>query len=229
MILGDIISYPEMCMREGRSLQHGMNFHVAPDRSVILMSRRRGAPYKDEVKDGGSTLLYEGHDVPRTRGIQDPKRYDQPRTTPSGRLTPNGKFERAALAFKAGQAPELVRVYEKIKDGIWTYNGVFELVDAYQEKSGRRNVFKFRLVLTDTEIGTESSIRSDLPHNRLIPATVKREVYMRDKGRCVICGSSDNLHFDHDFPFSKGGTSLTAKNIRLLCARHNLAKSDRIE
>jgi hypothetical protein len=155
-------------------LQHGMNFRIASNHSVILMSRRPGVPYNDAVTDQGRTLLYEGHDVPRARGIRDPKRYDQPRTTSTGRLTPNGKFEHAALAFKQGQPPEPVRVYEKIKDGIWTYNGVFELVDAWQEKSGRRNVFKFRLILTDAEIGSEPAIRLDLPHNRLIPASVKR-------------------------------------------------------
>jgi hypothetical protein len=193
------------------------------------MSRRPGAPYNDEVADNGTTLIYEGHDVPRSRGIRDPKRLDQLRTTPSGRLTPNGKFETAAVGFKAGKTPEFVRVYEKIKDGIWTYNGVFQLVDAWQERSGGRNVFKFRLVLTDQEIGSQPAPETDLPHNRLIPAAVKREVYQRDKGHCVICGSAENLHFDHDFPFSKGGTSLTAKNIRLLCARHNLSKSDKIE
>ena len=229
MNAGDIVSHPEMCMREGRMLQHGMNFRIASDHSVILMSRRPGAPYNDKVTDNGRTLIYEGHDVLRSGGVRDPKHYDQPRTRPSGRPTPNGRFESAALAFKAGQQPELVRVYEKIKDGIWTYNGVFELVDAWQEQSGRRNVFKFRLVLTDQEVGSQAISRPDLPHNRLIPAAVKREVYQRDKGRCVICGSADNLHFDHDFPFSKGGTSVTAKNIRLLCARHNLEKRDKIE
>jgi hypothetical protein len=34
--------------------------------------------------------------------------------------------------------------------------------------------------------------------------------------------------FDHDIPFSKGGSSLTAVNVRLLCAKRNLQKSDRI-
>jgi hypothetical protein len=33
---------------------------------------------------------------------------------------------------------------------------------------------------------------------------------------------------DHDIPFSKGGNSLTAANVRLLCAKHNLEKSDKI-
>jgi len=43
-----------------------------------------------------------------------------------------------------------------------------------------------------------------------------------------INGSKGNLHFDHDVPFSKGGSSITAKNVRLLCAKHNLEKSDKI-
>jgi len=42
------------------------------------------------------------------------------------------------------------------------------------------------------------------------------------------CGSTKNLHFEHDIPFSKGGSSLTAANVRLLCAKYNLEKSDKI-
>jgi hypothetical protein len=230
MNVGDIVSHAEMCVRESRMLQHGMNFRVSRDHSVILMSRRKGAPYNDEILDGGNTLIYEGHDVPKTRNIKDPKRYDQPRTTRTGKLTPNGKFERAALEFKAGHAPsELVRVYEKLKDGIWTYAGNFRLVNAWEQTSGRRTVFKFRLEVTESQSEFAAPVDTDLPHNRLIPADVKREVYKRDKGRCVKCGATDNLHFDHDYPYSKGGTSITAANIRLLCARHNLAKGGKIE
>lgn len=232
MIIGDVVSHAEMCVREGRMLQHGMNFHVSPTHSVILMSRRTGAPYEDRIEDSGRTLIYEGHDVPRYHGIRNPKRLNQLRLTPTGTLTPNGRFERAALEFKAGRrGAESVRVYEKIKDGIWTYNGVFQLVDAWIERSGRREVFKFRLELTDIEVEFAAKHRdqSELVHNRMIPSTVKREVYKRDKGRCVECGATDNLHFDHDFPYSKGGTSITATNIRLLCMRHNLAKGAKVE
>jgi 5-methylcytosine-specific restriction endonuclease McrA len=68
----------------------------------------------------------------------------------------------------------------------------------------------------------------ELPHSRLIPTAVKLEVWARDKGQCVLCGSKENLHFDHDLPFSKGGTSLTADNVRILCMRHNLKKSNKL-
>ena len=64
----NIISYIEMFRREGLSLQQGMNFGVGGTHSVVLMSLRPNAPYKDRVEDGGTTLIYEGHDVPRTAG-----------------------------------------------------------------------------------------------------------------------------------------------------------------
>ena len=33
---------------------------------------------------------------------------------------------------------------------------------------------------------------------------------------------------NHDIPFSRGGSSIVAENVRLLCAKHNLSKSDKI-
>ena len=33
---------------------------------------------------------------------------------------------------------------------------------------------------------------------------MKVEVWRRDRGQCVQCGSTKNLHYDHDIPFSKG-------------------------
>ena len=68
-----------------------------------------------------------------------------------------------------------------------------------------------------------------LEQNRLIPTHVKLAVWKRDHGKCVECGSTDNLHFDHIIPYSRGGSSLVAENIQLMCARHNLAKHDKIQ
>ena len=122
-----------------------------------------------------------------------------------------------------------MHVYEKIKPNIWTFNGVFRLVDAWKESSGPRKVFKFKLELVDDPSGEIGAAPQDIDHSRMIPSDVKLAVWKRDGGRCVTCGSEDNLHFDHLLPFSKGGSSLLAQNIQLLCARHNLAKSDKIE
>jgi len=60
-----------------------------------------------------------------------------------------------------------------------------------------------------------------------IPQKVRDEVWRRDQGRCVECGSQINLEFDHIIPISKGGSN-TARNIRLLCEECNRKKSDNI-
>ena len=194
------------------------------------MSLRVGAPYADRIEEGGGILIYEGHDIPRVKGGPDPKQVDQAELSPLGTPTQNGLFWNAALAHKIGGADaELVKVYEKIKTGIWAYAGLFQLVDARKEQNGGRTVFKFKLQLSDREADAPFTETKEIEHNRLIPTKVKIEVWKRDKGKCVLCGKRELLHFDHIVPFSKGGTSLTAKNIQLLCAKHNLLKRDRIE
>jgi len=225
----EVIPYLEMCQREGSSLQRGMNFSIGGTHSVILMSLRPNAPYDDQVLDGGFTLIYEGHDVPQNKAHPHPKLIDQPEKYPSGRLTENGKFHLAAQNYKRGvRQPERVRVYEKIYPGIWSYNGIFHLVDSWIEQSGERSVFKFKLIAVEGE--EDFSIPAPLNpiRRRIIPTPVKLEVWKRDGGKCVECGATDELHFDHIVPYSKGGTSLTAENVQLLCARHNLQKHDRI-
>jgi hypothetical protein len=76
--------------------------------------------------------------------------------------------------------------------------------------------------------------RPPLPRSRHIPADVRREVWLRDGGRCQarlesgqICGSTHRLQFDHIHPFALGGDS-TVSNIRLACAAHNLLAARRI-
>lgn len=226
---GEIISYIDMCQAWSASFQHGMHFRLRPEISVLLMSRRSNAPYKDALEENGRVLIYEGHDAPRQKGAPDPKTVDQPRVTSGAALTRNGLFENAALEAKAAKRlPEVVAVYEKIHVGIWAFNGFFRLTDAWTEHDGSRAVFKFRLELAE-DLDIAAARSHTLPQTRVIPSAVKVEVWKRDHGRCVICGETDNLHFDHDVPYSKGGSSITAKNIRLLCARHNLAKRDNIE
>lgn len=51
---------------------------------------------------------------------------------------------------------------------------------------------------------------------RYIPAMIKKQVYDRDKGRCVKCRSTYKLEYDHIKPFAQGGTH-TLSNLRLLC------------
>ena len=63
-------------------------------------------------------------------------------------------------------------------------------------------------------------------NSRSIPEKVKRAVWIRDGGKCIICGSTEDLQYDHKVPWSKGG-SATVNNIQLMCGFHNRLKSDK--
>ena len=101
----NVISYIEMCRREGTSLQAGMNFGLGGNHSVILMSVRPNAPYRDRLEDSGTTLIYEGHNAPKGVHVPNPKVIDQPERYPTGALTQNGRFHRAAQGTKARKRP----------------------------------------------------------------------------------------------------------------------------
>lgn len=98
---------------------------------------------------------------------------------------------------------------QKLRDGLWADNGIFLLKDAWQAAG--------------TGWPTSHPER-----RRRIPTWVKVEVWKRDAGRCVICGATDDLQFDHDLPYALGGTSMTAQNVHLLCASHNRQKGARL-
>lgn len=65
-------------------------------------------------------------------------------------------------------------------------------------------------------------------HKRYISSDVRKTVWFRDNKKCVKCGSTTKLQFDHIIPISQGGSS-TESNIELLCADCNRKKSDKIE
>ena len=193
---------------------------------------KKNSPYEDRIEDEGSILIYEGHDVPKNLTNSSPKLVDQIAHSITGKITENGKFHNAAQDYKKGKREaELIKVYEKVFNNIWSYNGFFKLIDSWIENDGTRNVFKFKMEAIEDEFDYKKKRRIDkkpIQHRRIIPAKVKQEVWKRDNGRCVICGATEELHFDHIIPFLKGGTSIISKNIQLLCARCNLEKRDRI-
>jgi hypothetical protein len=65
-----------------------------------------------------------------------------------------------------------------------------------------------------------------------ISDSLRYDILNRDNFTCVICGASSRqgarLHVDHIIPVSKGGKSVPS-NLRTLCERCNIGKSNKIE
>jgi hypothetical protein len=93
-----------------------------------------------------------------------------------------------------------------IHRGIWAFNGIFQLTDAWQEADGKRSVFKFRLELTGSEtIQFES--KDKLEHTRLIPSAVKIEVWKRETGRVSCVAPTTTFTSTTTCPIRRGHVS----------------------
>ena len=166
---GDVVSYLEMCQEEGQS-PAGHELPPAWWRKRDSHEHPAGAPYVDHVEEGDAILVYEGHDRPRVRGGPDPKTLDQELQTPAGTPTQNGLFFEAARRAPEGrERAKLVRVYEKVRSGIWVFNGVFRLLDAWAEQIDGRRVFKFRLEIAADESAGKEVPEGVLEATRIIP------------------------------------------------------------
>lgn len=91
------------------------------------------------------------------------------------------------------------------------------------EKKKKREIEKLALqeLIDEGEIFPEANKRPPIPKD------VVDTVWNRDRGKCVYCGSNENLHLDHIIPFSKGGDT-SVENLQLLCQKCNLEKSNKI-
>ena len=56
-----------------------------------------------------------------------------------------------------------------------------------------------------------------------IPENVRRAVFERDGGRCVECGTTFGIQYDHVIPWSMGGAD-TVENLQILCTTCNQTK-----
>lgn len=91
------------------------------------------------------------------------------------------------------------------------------------EKKKKRELEKRALqeLIDEGELFPEANKRPPIPKD------VVDAVWNRDGGKCVYCGSNENLHLDHIIPFSKGGDT-SVENLQLLCQKCNLEKSNKI-
>lgn len=98
-----------------------------------------------------------------------------------------------------------------------------EIAERIKEKYRRRQLEK----IVRQELIDSGELFGEQPKRPPIPREIVDAVYKRDGGRCVYCGSTQNLQLDHIIPFSKGGAT-TLENLQLLCQKCNIEKSNKI-
>lgn len=78
------------------------------------------------------------------------------------------------------------------------------------------------------EAAPEAEVAFKHKTKRIPSERLKVQVLMRDGNICRLCGitvTGGGIHFDHIFPWSKGGET-TLENLQVLCGTHNLAKGN---
>lgn len=101
-----------------------------------------------------------------------------------------------------------------------------ELINTAKKEERKRKLKDSKTLIKEKAEKLYGDIPSD-DKRKPIPDEVKEKVWRRDNGRCVKCGSQENLEFDHIIAVVKGGSN-TARNIQILCERCNREKSANI-
>ena len=65
--------------------------------------------------------------------------------------------------------------------------------------------------------------RVEAARRQRIPEEARNFVWHRDEGRCVGCGSTEDLQFDHVIPLARGGGN-AVDNLQILCGSCNREK-----
>ena len=119
----------------------------------------------------------------------------------------------------------------------------FSVTMTYSSPKGKVNLSKEACFMFDDLFACLGSVsRSRLDRNMYrqlalvergeVSDSLRYDILNRDNFKCTICGASANdgarLHVDHIVPIAKGGKSVP-ENLRTLCERCNIGKSDKIE
>ena len=185
-----IVSTAELAVREGMMLDKSLNFRDGAGVLSVMLVLLRDDGYREEWREEDSTLILEGHDSV-AEGAQG-KVDDQLLMYASGNATENGKFYKAANAYKDGLrgSPLQVQVYEKLDSGVWFDKGIFNLINADYASDGTRKVARFHLVPADASLAERVSWCE-----RMLPAAAKADAWKQSGGRCAMCRSEAGLHF----------------------------------
>jgi hypothetical protein len=136
------------------------------------------------------------------------------------------------MEFRFAAGPRFVGAVERLRALLWHKHPEGRLEDLLYEAAidfiARRDPAR------EPKRSAALSAPSRFRRSRRIPAAVRREVWRRDEGRCRFsgesgpCNATRGLEIDHVVPWSKGGRSDLAANLRLLCRAHNQSEAVRL-
>jgi hypothetical protein len=148
---------------------------------------------------------------------------------------PVNVWESMLAAMTSGD-PHLLDLSFKNKS-FWLYRGktvmtidMMHLSNEEQKLEVANAVLKHEKRYTQLQRQQEAYARieyTDAARRERIPENVRLFVWQRDEGKCVKCGGTERLEFDHIVPVAKGGSN-TERNIQLLCETCNRAKGANI-
>jgi 5-methylcytosine-specific restriction endonuclease McrA len=166
----------------------------------------------------------------------------QPRAIPSPAEVSTNREMRFVIQFTAGT--EFMAMVGKLRNlaahrlpANATFEQVFALAMEYM--LSREDPVNRRARREKEEVRVEGTGKATQPSRtmrdpRHVPARVRDDVFVRDRGRCTYvgangrkCGSMHALQVDHVAPVARGGASVSG-NLRLLCAQHNRLEAERL-
>jgi hypothetical protein len=114
-------------------------------------------------------------------------------------------------------APTLKTIFGREMDGMILLcgNAFFQVKGPYSEEEAkllvREKLRKIRSQVDYLKFRTDGHEIGSQYERLPISDEVRNMVWRRDEGKCVQCGSSRNLEFDHIIPVSKGGKQYSQK------------------
>lgn len=153
-------------------------------------------------------------------------------TVQSGRKIMELRWSKTQMeTAQQAQATNPVHVWREGKRNFWLFlNDFYWDDDGLGAEDVKALVLQRKRRLEQKLQSARSLMRAEengRPTRTPIPTELRRAVFERDGGRCVECGGSFDLQYDHILPVARGGAT-TIQNLQLLCADCNRSKSDSI-
>jgi hypothetical protein len=146
----------------------------------------------------------------------------------SGRRTFDVRWSKASVdAILAQQSENPVELFCNEERVYWAFMDCFYWEDEDLSADDVKALVLLRIRRRERELATAHSLmraeQAGQPVRPPVPIEIRRAVFERDGGRCVECGESFDLQYDHVIPLSLGGAT-TLPNLQLLCADCNRRK-----